>query len=67
MLNIYYSERIESRTSTSSMNNKKEPIKEENKSKDNEQLKAKRSNQTVNGTKDNGETPPKVFEYFFFV
>ncbi len=58
------SERIESRTSTSSINNKKEPAKEEMKPKDNE-LKAKRSNPTVvNGSKDNGETPAKVIEVF---
>ncbi len=58
------SERIESRTSTSSMNNKKEPAKEETKPKDNE-LKAKRSNPTVvNGNKENGETPAKVIEIF---
>ncbi len=58
-----FSERIESRISTSSMNNKKEPSKDENKPKDNE-LKVKRSNPSVNGSKDNGETPVKVSEAF---
>ena len=58
------SERIESRTLTNSINNKKESTKEENKPKDNE-LKAKRSNPSVNGSKDNGETSLKVFVFWF--
>lgn len=41
------------------MNNRRESSKDENKTKDNE-LKAKRSNTSVNGKKDHGETVPKV-------
>ncbi len=59
---MIFSERIESRTSTSTINHKKEPLKEENKTKDNE-VKVKRSNLSVNGSKDNGETSSKVFEF----
>ncbi len=61
---MIFSERIESRTSTNIINNKKEPSKDENKTKDNE-LKAKRSNPSINGSKDNGETSSKVNEFFF--
>lgn len=46
------------------MNHRKESTKEENKTKDNE-LKAKRSNPSVNGNKDNGETPSKVMRFSF--
>lgn len=57
------SERIESRTSVSSMHNKRESSKDENKAKDNDS-KTKRSNSSVSGSKDNGETVSKVIEAF---
>ena len=55
------SERVESRTSVSSVHNKRESSKDDNKTKDNE-LKAKRSNTSVNGKKDSVEIVSKVIE-----
>jgi hypothetical protein len=61
---LIFSERVESRTPTNTANTKKEASKDENKTKDNE-FKTKRSNASVNGSKDNGETSSKVIKFFF--
>ena len=57
------SERIESRTGTQTVNNKKDSSKDENKAKEND-TKPKRSSGSSNGSKENSETPSKVNRYF---
>jgi hypothetical protein len=63
---IGFSDRIESRTSTSTINTKKDISKDENKTKENE-IKVKRPTPSANGSKDNGETTTKVSQFLFLV
>jgi hypothetical protein len=57
------SERTEPRASPNALNARKDILNNENKMKGNEN-KQKRSITTMNGSKDNGETPSKVIKCF---